>query len=276
MMQQKSTDHETANRFASSWNNLPQGSVYTAAQFEEWMYPLTKEYVENKRVLELGCGNASLMVHMASWKPRYLEGVDLGDSVLSAYKNMSHYVDQKYAIYQTDLTEYISKGFDVVYCIGVLHHLKDPFKGFQSVVRNVSAGGAFHCWVYAQEGNATIRMFVDPVRMIASRLPWFISKYCLALPLVIPFFIYAHIVSRFKNNPIVKKLPLFEYAVWIVQREFSFFHHVAFDQLVTPQTRYIPKAAIEKWLGSIAAIDLKSTYIIKRNGNSWKFGGRVY
>ena len=44
-----------------------------------------------------------------------------------------------------------SDGYDVVYSIGVLHHLKRAAaRASKSVVRNTRPGGRFHCWVYAQ------------------------------------------------------------------------------------------------------------------------------
>ena len=38
---------------------------------------------------------------------------------------------------------------------------------------------------------------------------------------------------------VLRALPLYDYSQWIAQREYAFFRHVAFDQLVTPQTAYI-------------------------------------
>ncbi len=267
------SDTKTAQAFAESWNHLPGGSIYTREQFEDWIAPLTRADIEGKRVLELGCGNASLMVHMALWKPAYLEGVDLGDSVLSAEKNLAGTANVK--VTQADLVSFASsEPFDVVYCIGVLHHLQEPEKGFESMVRNTKPGGAFHGWVYAREGNGMIVYAVDPIRKIASRLPWWFTKYFLATPLVAPFYLYAKLMRALPRWSSLKKLPLYEYALWIGARGFSFFRHVAFDQLVTPQTAYIPRATIENWLTSRSEIDQQSTYVIKRNGNSWKFGGR--
>src|SRR3989338_5441530 len=139
-------DKKTADAFATSWNNLPLGSVYTNGQFVDWMQPLTRSDVESKRVLELGCGSGSLMVHMASWKPAYLEGIDLGDSIVSAEKNLSEISFKNWKVVKNDLVTFQSSGFDLVYCIGVLHHLKNPKEGFDSVVRNTASGGKFHCW----------------------------------------------------------------------------------------------------------------------------------
>jgi len=268
------SDTKTAEAFANSWNNLPEGSVYTKDQFEDWFAPLTRKDIEGKSVLELGCGNGSLMVHMVIWKPEYLEGVDLGDSVVTAEINLAG--RENVQVTKGDLVEFTSpEPFDIVYCIGVLHHLQSPEKGFESVIRNTKAGGNFHCWVYAREGNAVIRYIVDPVRKVASVLPWWMTKYFFATPLVVPFYLYAKLMKLLPKIALFKKLPLYEYALWIAEREFAFFRHVAFDQLVTPQTAYIPKATIEQWLTSRKEIDQKTTYIIMRNGNSWKFGGKI-
>jgi SAM-dependent methyltransferase len=269
-----SVDTATAEAFATSWNNLPGGSVYTTSQFEDWFTPLTEEDVESKSVLELGCGNGSLLVHMARWNPAHLVGVDLGSSVSSARKNMEATGFPDYEIVKSDLTTFKSDGFDVVYSIGVLHHLRDPAKGFASVIANTKPGGHFHCWVYAREGNAVIRYFVEPIRKIASRLPWWATKYLIATPLAVPYYFYAKLLSTFRRVPVLQKAPLYAYSLWIAEREFLFFRHVAFDQLVTPQTVYIDRPTIESWLKH-PAIEPESSYIIFRNGNSWKFGGRI-
>lgn len=272
----KSQDQETADAFSLSWNSLPFGSIYTREQFEDWVKPITQQEVKGKTVLELGCGNASLMLYMAEWQPSYLKGVDLGDSIDSAQKNLSVLPFKNWEVVKADLTTYTNNhGFDLVYCIGVLHHLKDPKRGLDAVIRNVKPGGRFHCWVYAREGNGVIIYFVEPLRKMVSRLPWWLIKYFIAIPLVFPYFLYAKTLNRFKRIHWFKKLPLFEYGLWIAKREFAFFRHVAFDQLITPQTTYFDKTTINGWLQNYSQIDQTTTYIIMRNGNSWKFGGRV-
>ena len=58
---------------------------------------------------------------------------------------------------------------------------------------------------------------------------------------------------------------------WVLYE--SFFHHVAFDQLVTPKTHYISRATVDSFLRH-PDVDPESVYVVRRNGNSWKFGGR--
>ena len=41
-------DQQTADAFASSWNNLPSGSVYTREQVEDWFAPIGKAQIQGK------------------------------------------------------------------------------------------------------------------------------------------------------------------------------------------------------------------------------------
>ncbi|MCX8473604.1 MAG: class I SAM-dependent methyltransferase [Sediminibacterium sp.] len=265
-------DFKTAAAFSNSWNNLPQGSVYTMGQVEDWFYPLLSQDFIDKNILELGCGNGSLLVHIVNWKPQFVTGVDLGDSIKSCKENLSQTSFKNIAIIQHDLVTYRhEEKFDLVYCIGVLHHIKEPLKGLRSVIENTKPGGKFHCWVYAQEGNAVIRYIVDPIRKIASKLPWWFNKYFIATPLAFLYYLYAHFIVSLH----ISFAPLYDYSKWICKRNFLFFRHVAFDQLVTPQTIYVSKKMITDWITQFSQIDPNSVYIIFRNGNSWKFGGSL-
>lgn len=274
-----SPDQQTADAFASSWNHLPTGSVYTRDQFEEWLAPLTRGDVAGRRVLELGCGNASLLVHMAGgWNCGFAEGVDLGASVIPARENLTRAgVDPaRWRVTSGDLISHrdASGGADVVYCIGVLHHLKEPADGFASVLQNTRPGGHFHCWVYGYEGNAVVRMFVEPLRRLLCRFPWWFTKHFAASLLAIPVFLYARALAILPRWPWLRGFPLYEYCLWIARREFAFFRHVVFDQLVTPQTTYLRHSTLVHWLSSHGSeIEPGSEYILQRNGNSWKFGG---
>lgn len=265
-------DIETATAFAESWNRLPAGSAYTRAQFLDWMAPLESSSFRGREVLELGFGNGSLLYHMARFGPARLSGVELGDTLETARRNVGEVPGTRIELHRGDLTRVDLGEFDLVYCIGVLHHLKDPSAGFDSVLRHTRPGGRFHCWVYAREGNALIRSFVDPLRRVSSHLPWWLTKYGLAFPLVVPYFAYAKALRRLAPRALRPLLPLYDYSLWIGEREFSFFHHVAFDQLVARTTAYIPRAGVEAWL-SDPRVEPGSSYIVFRNGNSWKFGG---
>ncbi len=244
-------DTETAAAFASSWNNVGAGSVYTREQFVDWLAPVDPASLEGQAVLEMGFGNGSLLYHTGAYRPKRLGGVELGDTLEQTRRNLADLPPGMLELHREDLTQVNLGTFDFVYCIGVLHHLASPEQGFDAVLRHTRPGGRFHCWVYAREGNAAVIRVVDPLRRVVCRLPWWLTKYAVALPLAMPYYAYAKALRRAAEaygSESVARLPLAEYSLWISRREFPFFHHVAFDQLVTPQTAYVPRATVEGWL----------------------------
>lgn len=270
-------DTRTAEAFASSWNTVREGSVYSRDQFLDWIAPIDPASVAGLSVLELGFGNGSLLAHMGTLAPRRLAGIELGDTLEATRRNLAHLDPALLDLRRGDLVTADLGLFDLVYCIGVLHHLADPEAGVRSLLRHTRPGGRFHAWVYAREGNGPVRLVVEPIRRLASRLPWWLTKYALALPLVVPFFLYSRLLRAALGGGLperlVKALPLGAYALWIARRPFWFFHHVAFDQLVTPRTAYFDRGTVERWLAS-SEVEPGSAYLFFRNGNSWKFGGK--
>jgi SAM-dependent methyltransferase len=265
-------DLKTAEAFSDSWVNCFSPSPYTLIQVREWFEPIKLEALAGKKVCELGCGNGGLLQYVARFS-RTVTGVELGRCVEIAKENFRRMKIDHVDFIQEDILSFADGHpdvYDLVYCIGVLHHMKDPEEGFGAVVRSTRPGGRFHCWVYGYEGNFLIRTLLEPLRRIASRLPWWLNKYALALPLAIPFFLMSQVVKRLRRDPFERLVPLYGYLQWIGGYRFAFHHHVAFDQLVSPQTTYIRRETIAAWLDRP---DLENTYILPRNGNSWKFGG---
>jgi SAM-dependent methyltransferase len=275
-----SPDAQTAAAFATSWNTVGDGSVYSRAQFVDWMAPVDPESFRGQSVLEMGFGNGSLLFHAGAYRPRKLVGIDLGDTLAQTERNLGHLPKGMVELHRGDLTTARLGEHDFVYCIGVLHHLDDPAAGFEAVLRHTRPGGRFHAWVYAAEGNGVVVHVVDPIRRVACRLPWWLTKYGVALPLVVPFYAYAKTLRTLSPDPgagplghVVDAMPLADYSRWIARRAFPFFHHVAFDQLVTPRTHYLSRATVEGFLRHLD-VDPATTYVERRNGNSWKFGGQ--
>ena len=103
----------------------------------------------------MGFGNGSLLYHVGAYGPDEARAASSSATrSRQTRKNLAHLPEGMLELHPGDLTTADLGLFDLVYCIGVLHHLKDPAAGFEAVLRHTRPGGRFHCWVYAEEGNA--------------------------------------------------------------------------------------------------------------------------
>jgi SAM-dependent methyltransferase len=163
-------------------------------------------------------------------------------------------------------------GFDLVYSIGVLHHLPDPREGFRSLVRYVRPGGTIAVWVYGHENNGFVRNVVEPVRRVSTKLPPPLLRG-LAWPLAVGFHGVAKGVYRpLERTPVGRRLPLNEYLSSVADFTFRQNYGIVFDQLVAPTAAYVRGPELETWF---AEAGLEDVHVTPRHGNSWRGRGRV-
>jgi SAM-dependent methyltransferase len=268
----ESADLRTAEGFADYFRTIGAGSRYSAEQFRDFFAPLEPESFRGKDVIELGFGHGSFLLHWEKVEPARLSGVELGDTVDTTCAKLAHLPDTLLNLQRGDLVTADLGPHDLAYCIGVLHHLDEPFDGFEAVLRHTRPGGRFHCWVYAREGNGFVIHGVDVIRRLGGHLPWWATKWVSGLLVALPLFAYTKAL-RILPTVLARSLPLHAYCASIADRDFAFFHFLATDFLVARHTVYLDRGTIGAWLAH-PEVEPGSTYLIHRNGNSWKFGGR--
>src|SRR3989344_8321415 len=126
--------------------------------FTEWISPNTLEDFRGKDVLDCGCGGGQ---HLSFITPycKSAVGVDL-NATDSAVKHTAQFPHIK--IVEADLaTMDLGQTFDIVYCIGVLHHTDNPDVTFRNIARHCRSGGRVIVWVYSREGNFLNRTVVE-------------------------------------------------------------------------------------------------------------------
>ena len=56
--------------------------------------------------------------------------------------------------------------FDLINCVGVLHHLPNPVKGIQALAAKLAPGGIFHIFVYAELGRWEIQLMQQAIALL--------------------------------------------------------------------------------------------------------------
>lgn len=104
----------------------------------------------NSQVLDAGCGTGQLP-NFLSLSARQVFGTDMSLASLKLAQEFKARNELKRAsFYQMNIFRPIfkPKSFDVVICMGVLHHTLDPQKGFTSLSRLVKPGGLIIIGLY--------------------------------------------------------------------------------------------------------------------------------
>jgi SAM-dependent methyltransferase len=128
---------------------------------------LTKQNLEGKLVLDVGCGMGRFAEVATRWGARVI-GVDLSAAAEVAAHNLA---DRDFLAFQADVFNlpFAPGSFDCVYSIGVLHHTPDCEKAFKALPQYLRPGGTIAVWLYS--GYNKWYRFSDYYRKLTHRIP---------------------------------------------------------------------------------------------------------
>src|SRR5215218_4098708 len=266
----------TAAAFGFEWQHFAEMHPEYEAQFLDWLHPIGRDFFRDKRVLDAGCGTGRHAYYAARYGASEVVGLDLSEAVETARRVLAPLENAE--VVQGDLlrpplrTAAEGGGFDLVYSIGVLHHLPDPYEGFRSLLRLVRPRGTMAVWVYGYENNGFVRNVVEPVRRVSTKVPPPLLRG-VAWPLSGAF----HGVAKGVYKPLAgtavgDALPLNQYMASVADFSFRQNYSIVFDQLVAPTAAYIKGPELRSWFDENG---LEAVVVSHRHGNSWRGQGRV-
>ncbi len=217
----------STERFAFKWRHYPVIDAGHELQFRRWIHPLTPNAFVGKKILDAGCGIGANSYYALRWGARTVMAFDYDPTTVElARKNLQHFPNATVR-YESIYDIHMCDEFDIVMCIGVLHHLDSPSDAMANLVRALRPGGRLIVWVYSREGNEWIVRWVDPIRkQITSRLP---------LPLL-------HMLSYGASVPLWAFTKLYrgrnEYFRQLAGFKFWHLASIVFDQLLPAVAHY--------------------------------------
>ncbi|MDC1213965.1 class I SAM-dependent methyltransferase [Rhodospirillales bacterium] len=234
-----SSEQQKSTEWSDQWEMFQDDHHFL---FLDWIKPLSLDVFKGKRVLECGCGGGHHTRIMAS-KATHVTAVDL-NTVQIAKERCADLTNISFV--EADLaTMDLKDQFDIVVCIGVIHHTDDPDRVFDRLYEHLVPGGKLIIWAYSAEGNFLVQYIVEPVRKIflskVSRrfLSW-ISRLVTMLLYPLVYTIYTF--------PFFQRLPYWKYFGNF--RKLSFERNVlnVFDKLNAPQTKFTTFSKCKQWM----------------------------
>lgn len=126
---------------------------------ENFIYPAAHDLIDKKyrtkgKILIAGCGTGRQIVLVHKYRPYAdITAIDLSSASLGyAMMKCRDYGIKNVRFLQGDLLDLgkLDGDFDEIECMGVLHHMKDPEAGLQSLLRKLKKGGRISLGLYSE------------------------------------------------------------------------------------------------------------------------------
>jgi len=246
-------------RFGYEWQTYAELRPEYQEQFRRWTVHLSPSDWRGKRFLDVGCG----MGRNSYWPMIYgAKGglaIDVDErSLAAARQTLSSFPEVEVhhkSAYAIDGDE----SFDIVFSIGVIHHLEAPASALAAMVAAAKPGGQVLIWVYGRENNGVIVRVLTPIRrLLFSRLPIGLVHHLSLYPSLAVW-----LALRLGLNSI-------EYYRLLRRLSLRHLRSIVFDQMLPKIAHYWPKETVETMMRDSGLSDIRLAWV---NEMSWSAVG---
>jgi SAM-dependent methyltransferase len=129
-----------------------------------------KPVKQNIRILDAGCGSGVGTEYLVHLNPQaQVVGIDLSAGTLEvAKKRCQSSGADRVEFHHLSLYDVaqLPGEFDLINCVGVLHHLPDPVRGLQALATKLAPGGLMHIFVYGELGRWEIQLMQKAIALV--------------------------------------------------------------------------------------------------------------
>ncbi|MEH1872458.1 class I SAM-dependent methyltransferase [Nostoc sp.] len=122
------------------------------------------------RILDAGCGTGVGTEYLVHLNPQAsVIGIDLSTGALAVAKERCQRSGAtRVEFHHLSLfdVEQLPGEFDLINCVGVLHHTSDPIRGIQALAKKLAPGGLMHIFVYGELGRWEIQLMQKAIALI--------------------------------------------------------------------------------------------------------------
>lgn len=129
-----------------------------------------KPQKQDIRILDAGCGTGVGTEYLVHLNPTAsVIGIDFSAGAMDVAKErcqrsganrVEFHLKSLYDV------EQLPGEFDLINCVGVLHHLSDPIRGIQVLAKKLAPGGLMHIFVYGELGRWEIQLMQKAIALL--------------------------------------------------------------------------------------------------------------
>lgn len=262
----------TYRSFGSEWEWFAEQLSAYEENFRWYFEPLKGLSLEGQVVLDAGCGMGRHTHHLLG-RGAHVLAIDASSAIDVAARQNQH---PSALFVQGDVLRLpvASDSFDIVCCLGVLHHVQDTEGGLRELVRVVKPGGWVLVYVYHDPGEqgairSVLLSFVTAARAITTRMPLgLLRRLCwlFAGLLHLGYILPVKLLSRIPGlRPRLGSLPLGQYRDY----PFRVLWNDQFDRFSAPLEKRFRKDAV---FSLLEGAGLSSACVL--GGWGWRAAGQ--
>ena len=248
----RNIDPVTVNAFGEEWSKFraftPDDIEKIGDEYFDIVPPalLTSQTV----VLDAGCGSGRWSRYLSS-RVSYVEAIDPSEAVFVAATQHADLANIRFTQAGIDVIPFADESFDMVVCLGVLHHIPDTAAALRSLIKKLRPGGHLLLYLYYSLDNRHVGyrgLFgaSNLLRVVISSLSGgFKRPLCDAIALLVylPLVLLARAVGSVSDS-MGDRLPLGYYR----NKSFHVMRNDALDRFGTPLEKRFSRAAIQDML----------------------------
>jgi SAM-dependent methyltransferase len=243
----------TLGAFGDEWQRFPEIHAVHRQIFDWYFDGPEPVRWKGLRVLDAGCGMGRWL-HFARQRGAEIVGMDVSAAIDVAAARDGDGAD----FVQADLRfpPFAPESFELVYSLGVVHHLEDPLVGVRALARLVRPGGELRLYVYRSLDDEPLwrRLLLNAVtalRRVTTRLPYAAVHsvaWLVAVTASVLFLWPRRLLRRFAlGDRLTRGLPLVHYA----DVPFRMLVAEQFDRLVAPIEGRFRRDEVEAWIREV-------------------------
>jgi SAM-dependent methyltransferase len=125
---------------------------------------------QDVRILDAGCGTGVGTEYLVHLNPQAtVVGIDLSAGALAVARDRTQRSGaDRVEFHHLSLYDVaqVPGEFDLINCVGVLHHLENPIKGIQALAAKLAPGGLLHVFVYGELGRWEIQLMQKAITLL--------------------------------------------------------------------------------------------------------------
>jgi ubiquinone/menaquinone biosynthesis C-methylase UbiE len=255
MTQPANIDIETVRGFGQEWTKFSQEGLEHAERAELFRkyFSLIDWTKKPRRALDMGCGSGRWDVLVAPLVDELVAADASSEALLVARRNIEA-LNVSFVECTPDSLPFPDRHFDLIFSLGVLHHVPDTKGAIRILTDKLCPGGTLLLYLYYAFDNrpawyrATWKVS-DLARRVISYLPFSVRS---VLSQVIALSVYWPLARTAKYFPVSDSWPLRFYA----DRSFYVMRTDALDRFGTKLEKRFTKRQIAEMLGSAGLEDI--------------------